>query len=324
MTSLTQTFTVSPGINYEYLHLPASSNQTSTFLFLHGFPSSLHSWRHQVEYFHRLGYGCLSPNLMGYGRTYSPSDFTEYKTKQMILHLVTLLSYLKIDRQIIVVGHDFGTLPASRFALYHPERVQGLILLSASYRPPGQVDVDRAISSAKEAAGYDIYGYWKFVGFDDNAAELIEKNVNSFLDIGFPPSEDALNLWRSNFTPENKLKEWLQNGRSLSRRANYLTDSDYNVYLGYLLEGMKGKLNWYKAQFNNINVEDEKDLNPNIRIPTLFMTGTRDAVSAPALYAGQKRYIEDLTIVEINSTHWIMEDKFEEVNEKIQKWIERF
>ncbi|CAF4210261.1 unnamed protein product, partial [Rotaria sordida] len=66
MISLTQTFTVSPGINYEYLHLPAVLNQTSTILFLHGFPSSLHSWRHQIDHFHRLGYGCLAPNLMGY------------------------------------------------------------------------------------------------------------------------------------------------------------------------------------------------------------------------------------------------------------------
>ncbi|CAF0751795.1 unnamed protein product [Adineta steineri] len=323
MTSLTQTLTISPGINYEFVHLPYTSNQTNTILFLHGFPSSLHSWRHQIKHFNQLGYGCLAPNLMGYGKTYSPSDFQEYKTKQMVLHLVTLLSYLAINTPVIVVGHDFGTIVASRFALYYPERVQALILLSIGYNPPGIVDIDRTINNAKEAVGYDIYGYWKFFGFDDDAAQLIEKNVNSFLDIAFPPSEDALALWRSDFTPTGKLKEWLQNRKSLSRRASYLTDSDYNVYLGYVLEGMKRKLNWYKAQFNNVNAEDEKNLDSNIQMPTLFIPGLRDAVGIPALYAAQKQYIEDLTVIELDATHWIMEEKFQEVNKNIEEWIKK-
>ncbi|CAF1123390.1 unnamed protein product [Rotaria sordida] len=241
----------------------------------------------------------------------------------MVLHLVALLSHLMIDRPVIVVGHDFGTLTASRFALYQPERIQALILLSVGYHAPGLIDVDRAIENAKEVLGYDIYGYWRFFGFDDNAAELIEKNVNSFLDIGFPPSEDALTLWRSDFTPTGKLKQWLQNGKSLPRRASYLTDSDYNVYLGYLLEGMKGKLNWYKAQFNNVNAEDEKDLDPHIRMPTLFIAGLRDAVGAPVLFAAQNTYINDLTVIELNATHWIMEEKAQEVNNAIEEWLKQ-
>jgi len=324
MTSLTQTFAVSPGITYEYVYLPPSSNQSSTYLFLHGFPSSLHSWHHQIDHFNRLGSGCLAPNLMGYGKTYSPSDHQEFKTKQMVLHLVALLAHLMIDKPVIVVGHDFGTVLASRFALYQPERVQALILMSIGYGPPGDsVDVDRAIETAKEALGYDVYGYVKFFGFDEDAADLIEKNVNSFLDLAFPPSEDALTLWRSNFSPVGKLKEWLQNGRTLPRRATYLTVSDYNVYLGYILEGMKAKLNWYKMQLNNNNQEDEKNLDPNIQISTLFIAGLRDAVAVPALFVSQKQYIQDLTVIEMNATHWIMEEKPQEVNDAIEQWIKQ-
>jgi soluble epoxide hydrolase / lipid-phosphate phosphatase len=146
MSSLTQTFLVSPGIQYEYHYVPPSS-QSETFLFLHGFPSSIHSWRHQIDYFSAQGYGCLTPNLMGYGKTYSPRDFHEYKIKQMVLHLLALMSHLKIDQPVHVVGHDFGTFPASRLALYEPTRVRSLVLLSIGYTPPGSMDLDKRIES---------------------------------------------------------------------------------------------------------------------------------------------------------------------------------
>ena len=245
MTSFTQTFAVSSGINYEYVYRPPMHNETTTFLFLHGFPSSLHIWRHQIDHFSRLGYGCLAPNLMGYGKTYSPSNVTEYKTKQMVLHLVALLSHLMINRPVIVVGHDFGTLPASRFALYQPERIQAVVLLSIGYIQNEDINSN----AVQDLVGYDAFGYQKFFSSDPDAADLIENNPNSFLDIVYPPTDDALTLWRSNFSPTGKLKEWLLEGRRLPQRASYLSDTDYHVYLGYILEGMQPKLNWYVAQF---------------------------------------------------------------------------
>ncbi|CAF2477334.1 unnamed protein product [Rotaria sp. Silwood2] len=321
MTSLTQTFAVSSGVNYEYIYHAPTGNETTTFLFLHGFPSSLHSWRHQINHFNSLGYGCLAPNLLGYGKTYSPSNITEYRTKQMVLHLVALLSHLMISRPVIVVGHDFGTVPASRFALYEPKRVQALILLSIGYSPPGSQDSGRAADATKEILGYDAFGYGQFFGLDPDAANIIEKNVNSFLDIAFPPTDDALTLWRSNFSPTGKLKEWLLEGRRLPRRASYLSDTDYNVYLGYILEGMRPKLNWYTARLNNINEEDERYLNSNLQMPCLFIGGLRDAVGVPALFASQKQYMTQLTVLEMNATHWIMEEMPQEVNDSIEKWV---
>ena len=274
-----------------------------------------------MDYFSRLGYGCLAPNLMGYGKTYAPADYREHKFKRMVIHLVALLSHLKIDRPVIVVGHGFGTLPASRIALYEPARVKALILLSIGYRPPGLFDIDKTIETARQVVGYDAFGYWKFFGSDPGAAKLIEKNANSFLDLAFPPPADALDLWRKNFSPADKAKAWLQNGTTLPRRASYMTSSDYNVYLGYILEGIQPKLNWYTAQISNINQEDEKGLEPILRMPCLFLAGLRDAIAVPALFAAQKQVIPKLTTIEINATHWIMEEKPREVNNAIEKWI---
>lgn len=104
----TQTIEILPNITYEFLHANATSGKP-TFLFLHGFPSSFHSWRHQTKYFSEKGYGCLVPNLMGYGKTYSPLNASEYSSKTMIEHLIVLLNRVGLgNSSIFVVGHDWG------------------------------------------------------------------------------------------------------------------------------------------------------------------------------------------------------------------------
>ena len=81
---------------------------------------------------------------------------------------------------------------------------------------------------------------------------------------------------------------------------------------------MMPKLNWYKAQMANVDEEDEKNLDPNIRMPCLLIA---DALGVPILFALQKQYMPQLTMIEMNSTHWIMEEKPREVNEAIEQWI---
>ena len=58
---------LAPGINYEYVYVKGNNDSKGTILFLHGFPSSYYSWRHQIEYFSNKDYDCLAPKLMGYG-----------------------------------------------------------------------------------------------------------------------------------------------------------------------------------------------------------------------------------------------------------------
>jgi pimeloyl-ACP methyl ester carboxylesterase len=105
-----QNIEVVPGINYEYIYVKGNNNNESevTILFLHGFPSSFNSWRNQIEYFSDEGYDCIAPNMMGYGKTYSPLNTKEYKMKSMVEHLIVLLNNLQIDK-VIVIGHDWGT-----------------------------------------------------------------------------------------------------------------------------------------------------------------------------------------------------------------------
>jgi soluble epoxide hydrolase / lipid-phosphate phosphatase len=151
---------------------------------------------------------------------------------------------------------------------------------------------------------------------------MLEKNVQSLIDLAFPPAEEAMSLWRTHFCPTGKLKEWLSSGRRIPERASYLSTTDYNVYLGYFLEGMETKLNWYKSVIENINVDDEKQLDPRIRMPCLFIGGKNDAVGVPKLFAYQRQFMSNFTSIELDATHWIMEEKACEVNAEIEAWLQ--
>ena len=313
----TQNYEVAKGINYEYVHVQATDDSKSTFLFLHGFPSTFYSWRHQIKHFSEQGYGCLAPNLMGYGKTYSPLDKDEYKLKSMVTHLIALLDHLHLNK-VIVVGHDWGTAPAIRFVLYHPERTLGLVLISVGYRPPAKMDLDQALEASKKAFGYENLGYWKFFE-SDHAATMIEQNVDSFIDLLF---SNNLGEKKNDFAPVGKLQEWLMNGRR-ANRVPYMTENDLTNFRENLLEGMQPKLNWYKAAIENINWDDEKNLDPVIKCPVLFFTGTKDSVCLAVLFADQKQYIADLEVTEFEAGHWLMEEKPDEINQTIEHWIKR-
>ena len=315
-----ETYDVDKGVTYEYNYIKANGNGTHskpTFLFLHGFPSSLHIWRHQIEYFSRQGYGCLTPNMMGYGKTYSPLDKNEYKSKAMVNHLISLLDYLQLDK-VFVVGHDWGTDPASRLLLYHPERTLGLVLISIEYGPPAKLDLDQLLAYTKAVCGFEIFGYWEFFNSED-AAKIIENNLESFIDIIYANNRT---LSRTDFAPLGKLRNWLINGKRADR-APYMTSDDFKIIHEYLADGMQPKLNWYKAAIDNIDWEDEKNLDPIIRQPVLFISdATRDFCPSFST-ARQGQFTPYYDVIQLNTWHWVMEENPDAVNQAIDEWIQK-
>jgi pimeloyl-ACP methyl ester carboxylesterase len=311
----TQNYTVADSINYEYVYIKTKDDSKPTLLFLHGLPSSFYCWRHQIDYFSKQEYGCLAPNLMGYGKTYSPLDKNEYKTKSMVEHLIALLDHLNLNK-VIVLGHDWGVRPATRFVLYHPERTLGLILFNAGYRPPKKFDLEQMFQVTKQTFGYELAGYWEFFNSDD-AAKIVEDNADRFLDLAY--TNDPT-LWKTDLAPLGKLRQWFTNGKT-STRASYLTDKDYEIVRQYVTENMEAKLNWYRSAIANIDWDDEKNLDPMIKCPVLYIAGLKDYICVPQACASQKEYIADLKTIELDTSHWTMEEKPDEVNQAVENWI---
>ena len=100
-----RTASLPSGNKYRYVHYTPKSQNQSTVVFLHGFPSSSYDWRYQIPYLVSKGYGVLAPDLLGYGGTSKPNDPGAYTLKKQATDIVKLLDCVGA-KKVVSVGHD--------------------------------------------------------------------------------------------------------------------------------------------------------------------------------------------------------------------------
>ncbi|KAJ7339005.1 Alpha/Beta hydrolase protein, partial [Mycena albidolilacea] len=173
------------GFTYSYSASLAASGKP-TLLFVHGFPAGSFLWRRQVPFFQQLGYGLIVPDLLGYGETDKPTDLTVYVGSGHAQDLVDILDAEGVE-QVVAIGHDWGVMPVSRLINYHPERIAACSFLAGGYAPPLALGSDRISQHAqiKQAVGYDVWAYMRFLVQPD-AAAIIEEHIDSFISLIYP------------------------------------------------------------------------------------------------------------------------------------------
>lgn len=119
------------GVRYYY----ERTGSGTPLLLLHGFTGSTTTWAFLKE---QLASRCLliAVDLIGHGKTEKPADPKRYAMAETVHDLAALLDELHLDR-IHVLGYSMGGRCALSFACMHPERVESLMIESAS---PGLED----------------------------------------------------------------------------------------------------------------------------------------------------------------------------------------
>src|SRR5262249_38890190 len=99
-------------------------------ILMHGFPDNVHLYDRLVPY--------LAPprrvvlfDFLGWGRSDKPSGYP-YTTANQFGDLDAVITQLGLG-QVLLVAHDASGPPAIDWALDHPERVAGLVLLNTYY-----------------------------------------------------------------------------------------------------------------------------------------------------------------------------------------------
>ena len=93
-------------------------------VFAHGRGGNHLSWWRQVAAF-QADHRCVTFDQRGWGLTKGPAGAPNPAT--VSADLLALLDYLEIDRAVLV-AQSMGGISSLRVALYHPERVAGLVL----------------------------------------------------------------------------------------------------------------------------------------------------------------------------------------------------
>ncbi|KAJ5178479.1 uncharacterized protein N7500_001178 [Penicillium coprophilum] len=279
------------GHNYSYLlSQPKSGQYRATVFLIHGFPDLSMGWRYQIPMLVDMGLRVVAPDCLGYGRTQinkdAPDEFAPYSHKSCAADIKALAMHLG-ETQIILVCVPYARPMAQNISI---EDLVRTVTPHFGYQLQFKSgELEKVIRSKDEIRQFllALYGGRTEAGqfgFDANKGVLVDT-------IG-------------------KLK--------ISR---LLSEEEFDFYTNeFARSGIHGPLNWYRTR--DVNYEDELAiLDRVIQVPTLFIQGLRDQALPPHLGKSMAKQVPRLTLKQVNTGHWALWEKPEEVNEIIGTWL---
>jgi len=266
-------------------------------IFLHGFPESHRTWRHQIAHFSDR-FRCIAPDQRGYRGSSKPQAVEAYTPDKLIGDIFLLADVLGIG-SFTIVGHDWGGAIAWGVALGGQHlRVNKAIIANAPhpaifqkllYTHPGQREASQYIRGFRDPANDALVKEHGLTG-------LLLKEVKWDRPSAMEPEErDAL------------LLDW-QNRDAAFGMLNYYRaspidvptmDAPYEIPAGYTPPQL-----------------------PRLTIPTLVIWALDDLALPPENLAGLEDIIDPLTIVRVpDCGHFVPWEAPDAVNAAMEAFL---
>jgi pimeloyl-ACP methyl ester carboxylesterase len=265
-------------------------------LFLHGFPESHRTWRHQLRDLSRAFF-VVAPDQRGFAGSDKPEGVEHYRTDRIVDDVLALADALGLT-SFTLAGHDWGGAAAWLTALTHPDRVNRLIIVNA----PHPLIFQKSL-------------------IEDEGQRAASQYINAFRSPAMEAGIRAMGL-----------ETFLEKGLLAHADASKLETEERQAYLDdWSRDGaLTAMLNWYRA--SNIEVpalgEEAKaplwthGLFPHLATTTLVIWGLRDKALLPVQLEGLHGLVDDLRIVTSASAgHFITWEEPETVTGAIRDFI---
>jgi pimeloyl-ACP methyl ester carboxylesterase len=142
-------------------------------VFQHGFPDDELTFLHQIPEFAQ-DHLVITPTLRGYPPSSVPDPVERYAIPELASDVGAVLDHFGLDTAVLV-GHDWGGIVQQAFALFHPERVAGLVLLNSPVLQPF-VNLVNNDAEQQHLSEYTI-PYFAYSEGDDKNVDFVVRNI---------------------------------------------------------------------------------------------------------------------------------------------------
>ena len=273
MTEALKRVTLANGIELDVQDVGPRDGEV--LVFLHGFPESHRTWRHQIRHFSDR-YRCIAPDQRGYRGSSAPQDAGQYTPDKLIGDVFLLADALGVGN-FTIVGHDWG----------------GAIAWGTALR--GQIDgrVTRAVIA--NAPHPLIFGKLLYTHEGQRAASQYIRAFRA-------PEADAI-------VREHGLKGLLLREVRWDRGANLEEEERAALLQDWANpDNAIAMLNWYRGSplvVPQMDAPYELPADyappqlPNLAIPTLVIWAMDDLALPAANLDGLEELVDDLTIAQV-------------------------
>ena len=287
------------GIELDVLDL--GPRDASVLIFLHGFPDSHRTWRHQIA--HLSGhYRCIAPDQRGYRGSSKPAGVENYTPDKLIGDVFQLADALGVG-PFTVVGHDWGGAIAWGVAIMG--QLNGRVTRAVVMNAPHPVIFPKLLYTNRQQRQASQY----FRVFRDPASDELVAQFG----LG------GVLLKAFGEVPENPKMDPAERAALMEDYANR--------------EASIAMLNWYRASPMEVLDMDapyalpagwQPPALPKLTIPTLVVWAMEDTALPAANLEGLDEVIEDLTLVQVPGCgHFVQWEAPEQVNAALDAFLHR-
>ncbi|KAL9655624.1 hypothetical protein ABK040_002287 [Willaertia magna] len=312
-------------------------------LFLHGFPQTASTcFYHQFKFLQNNNYTendyyILAPDLRGYNQSDKPdiNNVYNYDIGELVMDVKGLINYfhkkkMEINNnnnnnektttqetKVILIGHDWGGIIAWFYAIHFPQDLEKLIILDVPYPNAIQnISKDRILSQMKRSwyvfllqLGWNIPERY-FIGSDNNYNRLI----NMFIEKPIMNKYDT-DLLRIAFKEKDSITAMFNYYRAMVRES-----------LVHVIRKKLGQpeLRRFPEIVDFVQQRGGEEI--KVKVPTLIFWGTRDVcieeeladISFGFIHSNVKNKSK---LLKYDAGHFVMIEKYEEVNKEIADFI---
>ena len=282
----------------------AGNPSDPAIIFLHGFPESHRTWRHQIAALSDRFY-CIAPDQRGYRGTSKPQQVDAYTADKLTADIFALADALEVTN-FIIAGHDWGGAIAWSVALNGQ---------ADGFNPAWAGRVTRAII----ANAPHPYLFQRLMITDMNQ-RAASQYIRAFRDTG----HDALVREKGLTGLLLETIKWDKpSAMEPAERAALLADWEDR-------DACFGMLNWYRASALYVPAMDEdaempafaSGEFPKLTIPTLVIWAMDDLALPASNIDGIEQLVPDVTVEPVyDCGHFVIWEKPEAVNAAMKRFL---